>query len=255
MLLRFFFSFFLDVVLGQERSFFPALFDFGFQTGTTALLKAPLDEGTENAKNLAGPVFEVFDMSEPTDPHQALYSLIINLEKVAEDAARTAKDTADTANGQTRGSGNNKNNNGPRAQWRGGNKDARRSGPNNQLHLTAAYDPGPPEYCSVCDKTHPGGINNCWVLAKRIWDNAPERVRNQKPKRFGKGDGNPGGVDTRSTDGQQCRPKGGGRGRGRGTRTEGSHQTEQGPWNATSTTTPTTSDQMYSAEQVQKSNR
>ena len=31
LLLRFFFPSFLGVVLGQERSFFPALFDFGFQ--------------------------------------------------------------------------------------------------------------------------------------------------------------------------------------------------------------------------------
>ena len=33
LLLRFFFSSFLGIVLGQERSFFPAVFAFGFQNG------------------------------------------------------------------------------------------------------------------------------------------------------------------------------------------------------------------------------
>ena len=36
MLRRFFFSSFLGAVLGQERSFFHALFDFGFQNDASA---------------------------------------------------------------------------------------------------------------------------------------------------------------------------------------------------------------------------
>ena len=42
LLLRFFFSSFLGVVLNQELSFFPALFEFGFQSGTGAGCHMPV---------------------------------------------------------------------------------------------------------------------------------------------------------------------------------------------------------------------
>ena len=61
--------------------------------GLTALRKAFLVEGTENAKNIVGPVFAVFDITQQLDPQDALTDLLDNLEKVAEEAARTTMST------------------------------------------------------------------------------------------------------------------------------------------------------------------
>ena len=155
----------------------------------TALRKTLAEESGAKASELAAPMFVVYDTAEEANqklPDRGLSTLLKNLERRAEEAARDGAKRG--TGGQEDKGGGGRDANAWAGQHRGGrygrrNRRGEQGQYTEQSHATEQGRSGQPtgdqQWCNHCNKYHVGGTDACWTQSWNILATAPEHIRNR----------------------------------------------------------------------------